>query len=179
MINALTSLDGIVHKIQAVVEPKIWTFIKPKYISNITTCLPLRVNSFIAEMVFNHLFNEQIEDDEFIFLENRILRVNISDIDLNIGISYLNDKIVCTQYCKNTFQADVSLSIESVDAIDLIQQKVDPDTLFFQRKLKISGDTELAHHVKNTMDTLDPDLVPKILRDFLAAYRRGLKLNSN
>jgi predicted lipid carrier protein YhbT len=52
-----------------------------------------------------------------------------------------------------------------------VQQEVDPDTLFFQRKLKINGDTELAHHVKNTIDTLDPEVIPGFMLTLMEQYK--------
>ena len=43
-------------------------------------------------------------------------------------------------------------------------RKEDPDTLFFQRRLRIEGDTELGLYVKNLMDAIDLDAMPKPLR---------------
>jgi predicted lipid carrier protein YhbT len=40
-------------------------------------------------------------------------------------------------------------------------RKEDPDTLFFQRRLSIEGDTELGLEVKNLMDSVDLDALPK------------------
>ncbi|MGB7997639.1 MAG: SCP2 sterol-binding domain-containing protein, partial [Photobacterium halotolerans] len=42
-------------------------------------------------------------------------------------------------------------------------RKVDPDTLFFQRRLTMQGDTELGLAVKNLLDSLDLDSLPKSL----------------
>ncbi len=39
-------------------------------------------------------------------------------------------------------------------------RKEDPDTLFFQRRLRIEGDTELGLEVKNLMDSIDLELLP-------------------
>ena len=41
----------------------------------------------------------------------------------------------------------------------LLQRQEDPDTLFFNRRLSIEGDTELGLMVKNTLDALDPDIL--------------------
>lgn len=51
--------------------------------------------------------------------------------------------------------ADVSIS-GSFDAfLKLAAQRVDPDTLFFQRELLIEGDTELGLELKNLFDRVD------------------------
>lgn len=50
----------------------------------------------------------------------------------------------------------------------LLTQQADPDTLFFQRRLSISGDTELALQLKNYLDTLEPDnLLPSAVMVWL------------
>lgn len=43
-------------------------------------------------------------------------------------------------------------------------RKEDPDTLFFQRRLRIEGDTELGLYVKNLMDAIDLESMPTLLR---------------
>lgn len=43
-------------------------------------------------------------------------------------------------------------------------RKEDPDTLFFQRRLQIEGDTELGLYVKNLMDAIELDSMPSVLR---------------
>ncbi len=39
--------------------------------------------------------------------------------------------------------------------LKLLAKKQDPDSLFFQRKLKMSGSTELGLFVKNFLDSFD------------------------
>ena len=39
----------------------------------------------------------------------------------------------------------------------------DPDTLFFQRRIVVEGDTELGLAVKNLLDSLDPSELPSPL----------------
>jgi predicted lipid carrier protein YhbT len=41
------------------------------------------------------------------------------------------------------------------DYLTLISRREDADTLFFQRRLKMEGDTELGLYVKNLLDGLD------------------------
>ncbi|MNC75747.1 SCP-2 sterol transfer family protein [compost metagenome] len=61
-------------------------------------------------------------------------------------------------------EADVSFSGEANDLILIAARKQDPDTLFFQRRLQIEGDTELGLYVKNLMDAIDLDAMPTPLR---------------
>lgn len=48
--------------------------------------------------------------------------------------------------------ADLELNAELADFVSLARGDMDADTLFFQRRLKISGDTELGLIVKNWLD---------------------------
>ncbi|WP_438438587.1 ubiquinone anaerobic biosynthesis accessory factor UbiT [Hydrogenophilus thermoluteolus] len=44
----------------------------------------------------------------------------------------------------------------------LIAQEEDSDTLFFQRRLRVSGDTALGLFIKNTLDALPREAVPAL-----------------
>ena len=48
--------------------------------------------------------------------------------------------------------AELSLSASLADVLLLLAGQVDADTLFFQRRLAIAGDTELGLVVKNWLD---------------------------
>ena len=64
-------------------------------------------------------------------------------------------------------QEDVSFSGNANDLVLIAARKEDPDTLFFQRRLRIEGDTELGLYVKNLMDSIDLDGMPPLLRSAL------------
>lgn len=48
--------------------------------------------------------------------------------------------------------ADLEVAANLADLISLLRGDMDADTLFFQRRLKIAGDTELGLIVKNWLD---------------------------
>ena len=50
---------------------------------------------------------------------------------------------------------DLAFSANVVDYLKLIRREEDPDTLFFNRKLQIEGDTELGLVVKNWLDSVE------------------------
>jgi predicted lipid carrier protein YhbT len=58
-------------------------------------------------------------------------------------------------------EADVSFSADASDLLMIAARKQDPDTLFFQRRLVIEGDTELGLYVKNLMDAIELEQMPK------------------
>lgn len=152
-------------------EPLLTRLVKPQSLSVVVTRLPDWLNFRVVEKIVNTAFAEQISDEDFDFLSGKTLQVEIIDAGLFVSLSYINGKITCLHFSRTSRSSDVTLSVASINAIQLIQQEIDPDTLFFQRKLKINGDTELAHHVKNTIDTLDPDVIPSLLLKMISAYR--------
>ena len=98
------------------------------------------------------------------------------DIDLQWFTSVVNGKLVVSQNA----QADVSFSADASDLLMIAARKQDPDTLFFQRRLVIEGDTELGLYVKNLMDAIELEQTPKALRimllqlaDFVEAGLKG------
>ena len=55
------------------------------------------------------------------------------------------------------------------DYATLAAREADPDTLFFNRRLVVQGDTEIALLVKNTLDTIDIPRTRGLLRRALRA----------
>lgn len=74
------------------------------------------------------------------------------DIGLRWFTSVENDRLIV----RETAEADVSFSADASDLLMIAARKQDPDTLFFQRRLVIEGDTELGLYVKNLMDAIEP-----------------------
>ncbi len=107
------------------------------------------------------VFHEALEDGDFEFLEEKWLKVVITDLKLQWFISYHNEKLIVSE---NREKEDVSFSAQLNDLVLIAGRKEDPDTLFFQRRLSIEGDTELGLEVKNLMDSVDLDALPKPLQ---------------
>lgn len=107
------------------------------------------------------VFAEALEDGDFDFLEDKWLKVTITDLGLGWFISFQNEQLVVKTEEQNH---DVSFSGSLNDLVLIAGRKEDPDTLFFQRRLSIEGDTELGLEVKNLMDSVDLDALPKAIR---------------
>ena len=159
-------------RIQKTIDPVLARLIKPQNLSRIVISAPRILNYAVTQKLLNSAFEQQINEGDFDFLENRTLQVEIIDANLFVGLSFSQNKITCHHVNSMPNQSDATLSIDTLNAIQLLQQEVDPDTLFFQRKLKINGDTELAHQVKNTIDTLDPTVIPQFIQKLMSNYKR-------
>ncbi|CAM4248177.1 ubiquinone anaerobic biosynthesis accessory factor UbiT [Vibrio astriarenae] len=110
------------------------------------------------------VFQEALEDGDFEFLEDKWLKVSVSDLGVSWLISYQDEKLVVAD---QPVQEDVSFSGNLNDLVLIAGRKEDPDTLFFQRRLSIEGDTELGLEVKNLMDSIDLDSLPKAMQVML------------
>ncbi|AOE50133.1 ubiquinone anaerobic biosynthesis accessory factor UbiT [Kangiella sediminilitoris] len=153
--------------------------LQPKNLGQLVTTLPKGVNVRLIQWVLNNRLLPQLTGQEFKYLEGRQLAIEIKDARLIVIIGYSSSRLCCYDLLNGTknqeYRYDATLSIDTLCAIELMQQTVDPDTLFFQRKLSIRGDTELAHHVKNTLDTLPSEVIPNIVRQIMSVYARTLK----
>ena len=126
--------------------------------------IPYRVQRRVLSVVLNQAFREPLQHGELDFLEGAKVRIKITDLCLDWLISVGRDRFTPID---RDLDDDVCISGESPDFILLATRRADPDTLFFQRRIRIEGDTELGLGVKNTMDSMDWDDLPMPLRKLL------------
>jgi predicted lipid carrier protein YhbT len=139
--------------------------------------IPGRVVPYSAQrpaltMALNQAFREPLRHGELAFLEGSKIRILVTDLCLDWLIQVEADSIVAID---RTLPEDVSISGNSLDFILLATRRADPDTLFFQRRIRVEGDTELGLGVKNTMDSMDWDDLPMPLRRLLQGVSRVLE----
>ena len=135
----------------------------PSLLSVPVKLTPFAIKRQVLEQVLCWQFQQALADGELEFLEGRWLSIHVRDIDLQWFTSVVNGKLVVSQNA----QADVSFSADASDLLMIAARKQDPDTLFFQRRLVIEGDTELGLYVKNLMDAIELEQMPKALRMML------------
>ncbi|GIU32448.1 SCP-2 sterol transfer family protein [Shewanella colwelliana] len=123
------------------------------------TLVPFSFKARILEKLLNQLMATQIEDEELEFLSERWVEINITDMQLSFQVSF--DKQFMIREMGN---AEVIFSGETKELLLIAAGKEDPDTLFFQRKLSIEGDTELGLEVKNLLLSIEFDTMPVFMR---------------
>jgi len=126
--------------------------------------IPYSAQKQVLSIVLNQAFREPLQHGELDFLEGAKVRIKVTDLCIDWLISVGGDKFTAIE---RELQDDVSISGESLDFILLATRQADPDTLFFQRRIRIEGDTELGLGVKNTMDSMDWEDLPVPLRKLL------------
>ncbi|ROS04945.1 putative lipid carrier protein YhbT [Sinobacterium caligoides] len=129
----------------------------PRLLAKPLSLLPAAVQCRPVELALNKVFAEAIEDEAFDFLEGRWLRIQVLDMALSWDVGFNGTRLVVQP---NEGEADATFSGAANDLILMASRKEDPDTLFFNRRLSIEGDTELGLAVKNLVDSIDRDELP-------------------
>lgn len=135
----------------------------PKLVKLPLKLCPKSIQSWGLREALSPIFAERLKDGDMDFLQGKWLKIAVLDLDVSFCISVAHGKIKVV----NDALADSTLSASSQDFILMAARKEDPDTLFFQRRLKIEGDTELGLEVKNLIDSVDDSALPKLLRQIL------------
>ncbi len=125
---------------------------------------PFSVQQKILFEALGRVFKEAVEDGDVDVLDGRWLKVSIVDLGLSWCISRDNNQWVVAKVSPTI---DVHFQGQSADLILVTAQKVDPDTLFFQRRLVIEGDTELGLEIKSLMDSVDLSTLPSSVQFML------------
>jgi predicted lipid carrier protein YhbT len=118
--------------------------------------VPDKLKLDLLSKLLNLMLKPQIEQAELDFLKGKWAAISVADIGLQFQLSFDGQLILCHQQ-----QADVTFTANVPELLLVAAGKEDPDTLFFQRKLLIDGDTELGLEVKNLLLGIELDSLPK------------------
>lgn len=145
----------------------------PQPVAGLLQHLPRWPGSRLLASALNVVMVPHLPDDVGRRLEGRRLRLQVADARLEFDYTWRSGAF----YPLTAGQSapDLTLRADAWDFYQLLQRSEDPDTLFFNRRLVIEGDTELGLMVKNTLDSLDLSVLqPRaVLRQGWAIARRG------
>lgn len=134
--------------------------------------IPYAVQRPVLAAVLNQAFREPLHSGELDFLAGRAVRIRVPDLAIDWLLSVRDGRLEPLDRAR---QEDVCISGDSLGFALLATRRADPDTLFFQRRIRVEGNTELGLGVKNTMDGMDWDELPAPLRRFLQTLGRVLE----
>ena len=80
------------------------------------------------------------------------LAIRVSDAGLTLRFAY-NDRGFHPSF--DSAAADMTITARTRDYLALLTREEDADTLFFNRRLQMQGETELGLLVKNTLDAIE------------------------
>jgi predicted lipid carrier protein YhbT len=128
------------------------TYLVPKPVGDLLSRLPAYPGSLLFVGGLNLALADKLAGDVTPLLRGKKLRLRVTDTQWAFDFAWKNGRFVASQ---NTGEADLTISASAYDFVLLARRLEDPDTLFFNRRLSMEGDTELGLLVKNTMDAIE------------------------
>ena len=128
------------------------TWLIPKPVGQVLGRLPGLPGSMLFVTALNLALAKQLNLDVTQMLVGKKLRLCVLDAQWTFDFEWRNNRFVA---CQNAGAADLTISASAHDFVKLARRQEDPDTLFFNRRLTMEGDTELGLLVKNTIDAID------------------------
>ncbi|GMV30109.1 MAG: hypothetical protein AMXMBFR59_22340 [Rhodanobacteraceae bacterium] len=105
-----------------------------------------------------------LERGELNPLAGRVLGIEVLDLGLRFAIRVDAGKLRITTSGADDAAPEARVQGTLTDLLLLASRLEDADTLFFQRRLSLTGDTELGLTARNLLDQLDWTQVPLPLR---------------
>jgi predicted lipid carrier protein YhbT len=102
--------------------------------------------------MLNRLFAPELADGEMDFLEGKVALIRVRDARISYYLTLEHGKL---KAAPAGAKDDVSIEGDIYDFMLLATRREDPDTLFFNRRLRLGGDTELGLYIKNFLDSLE------------------------
>ncbi|HYN78798.1 MAG TPA: SCP2 sterol-binding domain-containing protein [Lamprocystis sp. (in: g-proteobacteria)] len=115
--------------------------------------LPTLAHSQALALTLNQVMKEAIVEGELDFLKGRTVGIEINDLGIRYRLGFGNGRI---RGCGEGAPADATVAGGLHEFMLLAARREDADTLFFQRRLRMSGDTELGLYLKNFLDAFEP-----------------------
>lgn len=130
--------------------------------------LPRRLQTLPALAALNLAFDAALRRGELDFMTGRIVVIAVQDSTLRLALSGSRGRLVSPAVPR---RPDLLIEADLATYATLLQREADPDTLFFQRRLRLRGNTELGLEVKNFLAGWEPD---PTLQRLLSLARQGL-----
>lgn len=99
-----------------------------------------------------------LPESELTALEGKLFRVRVLDTGGEASYTYQNG--LFRPVFRPQREADLAFAANLSAYLQLLARQEDPDTLFFNRELEITGDTELGLIVKNMLDAVEWPKLP-------------------
>lgn len=123
--------------------------------------LPYEWQRQLLELAVNRVLQAPLREGSLEFLVGRHLAVEVTDMQLRWVLTQHSGKLWA---CDRAQCADASVRGKALDFLLLASRLEDADTLFFQRRLALTGDTELGLTARNLLDQLPWESLPLSLR---------------
>ena len=140
----------------------------PRRLAPLLRVVPDRLLGRALEAALRHVLAAPIRSGSLDLLLGRRIGIEVSDLGLRWVVKL--DQQSQLQVCPLGESAEATVKGSATDLLLLASRREDADTLFFQRRLLVTGDTELGLTARNLLDQLPWDDVPLGLRIVLHRF---------
>ena len=132
-------------------------FTVPAALAKLAGRLPQQPPTMALTLALNLALDRILPRDTLAPLSGRHLQMRVLDAGLRLDFTLGDKGFQRAAPAAGDGKPDLVISATTRDFIALALREEDPDTLFFSRRLRMEGDTELGLLVKNTLDAVDWD----------------------
>lgn len=135
----------------------------PAPVAMLIGSLPQWPPSAALAIALNLALDRALPRAALVALAGKCVCLRVRDVGLTLTVRYGRDGF---SPAPRQARADLEISADADAFLALALRREDPDTLFFNRRLLFTGDTELGLIVKNALDAIEWPLptLPRRLR---------------
>lgn len=136
----------------------------PRRWAPLLRALPPRWQARAIEAAVMRALAEPLRQGVLAPLQDRRIGIDVEDLGMRWVLRIEGERL---QVCDPDAVAESTVCGSATDLLLLASRREDADTLFFQRRLRVTGDTELGLLARNLLDQLPWESVPLGLRILL------------
>ena len=128
-------------------------FVLPLFVRAVTSRLPAFPAAVAGALTLSLIAPRIVGRDALATLEGRTFRIVVRDA--GTGVAFRDRAGALRAAAPRPQAVDVTFTANAADFLRLATRRADPDTLFFDRRLLIEGDTETGLQLKNMLDAVE------------------------
>ena len=139
----------------------------PAPLAKLFSVLPQYPHAVLFTGFLNTALSAHIRPQDLQALHGKQICIRMRDTGIEFHFSLTPSAFVAR---RRTLHLDLTISADARDFLLLGLRQEDADTLFFNRRLTLEGDTELGLFVKNALDALEIPVLDILRRGAEAAH---------
>lgn len=152
----------------AVLAPRLLRLLPPpRHLVPVLRVIPLRWQHALLEAAMARVLAAPLQEGALDFMQGRRLGIEVTDLQLHWVLELHEGRLRV-----GAGEPEASVRGSAADLLLLASRLEDADTLFFQRALVLTGDTELGLTARNLLERLPWESIPLGLR---IALNRGAR----
>lgn len=133
----------------------------PAPVGTVVAAFPQYPHAALLSAALNLFARNLFAADEVARLDGKVIALHVRDAGLRLTLRIARNGYAA---CHSGTAPDATVSADAREFLLLALGSADPDTLFFDRRLTIAGDTEVGLLVKNALDRVTLPLPARLLQ---------------